>query len=86
MATTPGLKYVAITTLIFPTAGAGAVSYGCGDGALGITAEGAGIGYDGLGYGGLGYGDLGYGGLGYGRLGYGGLGYGRLGGCGCGVY
>ncbi|KAJ0170260.1 hypothetical protein K1T71_014188 [Dendrolimus kikuchii] len=67
---------------VFPSAGAGGVSYGCGDGALGITAEdiGAGIGYGGLGYAGLGYDGLGYGGLGYGGLGY----AGRLGGCGCG--
>ncbi|KAJ0170256.1 hypothetical protein K1T71_014184 [Dendrolimus kikuchii] len=61
----------------FPTVGAGAVSYGCGDGALGITGEGVGLGYGGLGYDGLGYGGLGYGGLGYGYAG-------RLGGCGCG--
>ncbi|KAJ0170251.1 hypothetical protein K1T71_014179 [Dendrolimus kikuchii] len=69
---------------VFPTAGAGAVSYACGDGAVGITAEEGGIGYGGLGYGGLGYGGLGYAGLGYGGLGYGGY-AGRLGGCGCGL-
>ncbi|XP_046974719.1 chorion class B protein M2410-like [Vanessa cardui] len=68
---------------LLPTAGSGVVSYGCGNGEVGILAEEAaplGLGYGGLGYdGGLGYGGLGYNGLGYGGLGYGGL----RGGCGC---
>ncbi|CAH0722228.1 unnamed protein product, partial [Brenthis ino] len=61
-----------------PTAGAGAVAYGCGNGEVGILSEDI----SGYGFGGLGYGDgvLGYGGLGYGAgvLGYGDgvLGYG----------
>ncbi|XP_047541469.1 chorion class B protein PC10-like isoform X1 [Vanessa atalanta] len=77
---------------ILPTAGAGVVSYGCGNGEVAILAEDvaplglgygglgyAGLGYDGIGYGGFGYGGLGCGGLGYDGLGFGGLGYGGLG-------
>ncbi|XP_072937418.1 chorion class B protein PC10-like [Epargyreus clarus] len=77
----PFLGTVAIEGAL-PTAGAGAVAYGCGNGAVGITAED--IGAVGFGYGALGYGaglagPLGYAGL-AGPLGIAGRG------CGCGAY
>ncbi|XP_046974690.1 chorion class B protein M2807-like [Vanessa cardui] len=87
---------------VLPTAGAGAVNYGCGNGAVTILEEitpegiagslGNGLGsyaaIDGIGYGGLGYGGLGNGGLGYGGLGYGieSLAGLNRAGCGCGGF
>ncbi|XP_072937460.1 chorion class B protein Ld34-like [Epargyreus clarus] len=71
----PFLGTVAIEGAL-PTAGAGAVAYGCGNGAVAITAEDAGA-----------YGFAGLAGpLGYGAYGLAGpLGYGPGCGCGCGA-
>ncbi|XP_075988367.1 chorion class B protein Ld34-like [Anticarsia gemmatalis] len=97
----PFLSAVALEGAL-PSAGAGIVNYGCGNGVTAITsnalnsAGAIGVGPAGIGYGAAGYGAAGYGAAGYGGAGCGSgiaavapavIGLGQAGGyCGCGGY